>query len=76
MYTTNKQLPTAVRDKLPDQAQTIYRKTFNSAWDHYKDPEDRESGSREEVAHKVAWSSVKQSYHKDEEDHWDKRSNL
>jgi cation transport regulator len=58
-------LPKSVRDALPKHGQEIYRAAFNNAWDQYADPEDREGkDSREEVAHKVAWSAVKQKYEK------------
>lgn len=69
-YTDNKDLPDNVRGNLPSHGQTIYRKAFNSAWEQYAEPEDRRGDdSREEVAHKVAWSAVKNSYHK-EGDQW------
>ncbi len=65
-YSKNSELPDNVKDNLPSHAQEIYRKAFNSAWDEYKDPDDRRGNdSREEVAHKVAWSAVKKEYHKD-----------
>lgn len=65
-YSKNSELPDNVKDNLPSHAQEIYRKAFNSAWDEYKDPDDRRGDdSREEVAHKVAWSAVKKEYHKD-----------
>jgi cation transport regulator len=64
-YDSNDDLPDAVRDNLPAHAQTIYREAFNSAWEQYKDPDERRGDdSREEVAHKIAWSAVKQSYEK------------
>jgi cation transport regulator len=54
-----------VQGSLPKQAQEIYRRVFNSAWNEYADPKRRRSGaSREETAHKVAWSAVKESYEK------------
>ncbi|ACV27589.1 ChaB family protein [Kangiella koreensis] len=66
-YQSNDELPESVRNNLPKHAQDIYRKAFNSAWDEYKNPEDRRGNdSREEVAHKVAWSAVKNEYHKEE----------
>ena len=65
-YNTLNQLPDSVKDNLPKHAQEIYKEAFNSAWDEYADPDDRRGDdSREEVAHKVAWSAVKQKYHKD-----------
>ncbi len=60
-------LPDSVRDNLPEHAQEIYMEAFNSAWDQYDEPEERRGdASREETAHKVAWSAVKKVYEKDE----------
>jgi cation transport regulator len=68
-YERNADLPKSVRDHLPAHAQTIYREAFNSAFDQYKDAEDRRGdASREETAHKVAWSAVKQKYRKKGDD--------
>ena len=73
-YDRNADLPRQVRDALPDDAQTIYRSAFNHAWDQYADEEDRKGdASREETAHRVAWSAVKQSYTK-EGDRWVKKN--
>lgn len=64
-YQHNSDLPDSVRSNLPEHGQEIYRKAFNSAWDQYQQPEDRKGdASREETAHKVAWSAVKNQYHK------------
>ncbi len=64
-YNHNSDLPDNVRSNLPEHGQEIYRKAFNSAWDQYKQPEDRQGDAdREETAHKVAWSAVKNEYHK------------
>jgi cation transport regulator len=66
-YKNNNELPDSVKDNLPEHAQDIYREAYNSAWDQYKDPEDRRGdASREETAHRVAWSAVKNDYEKDE----------
>ncbi|WP_179223447.1 ChaB family protein [Klebsiella quasipneumoniae] len=47
---------------------------FNSAWDQYKDKDDRrDDASREETAHKVAWAAVKNSYEKGDDDKWHKK---
>ncbi|HCH35019.1 MAG: Transporter [Candidatus Saccharibacteria bacterium GW2011_GWC2_48_9] len=65
------ELPDNVKNVLPAHAQDIYKEAFNSAYDEYKDPEDRRGDtSREEVAHRVAWSAVKQKYHKSDDDTW------
>lgn len=70
-YSKNSELPETVRDKVPEHGQDIYRKAFNSAWEQYKDPsERREDTSREETAHRVAWSAVKNEYEKDSGGNW------
>jgi cation transport regulator len=64
-YDHNADLPDSVRDNLPEHAQAIYREAFNSAFEEYKSGRDRRGdASREETAHKVAWSAVKQKYEK------------
>ncbi len=66
-YKTTKDLPERVRENLPAHAQEIYLEAFNNAWDQYAKPEDRRGdATREETAHKVAWSAVKKVYEKDE----------
>lgn len=58
-------LPDSVKHVLPKHAQEIYLAAFNNAWSEYKEEKDRRGDdSREEVAHKVAWSAVKQNYKK------------
>lgn len=70
-YSTISELPDSVKNVLPKHAQDIYKEAFNSAWDEYKDPEDRRGDAdREETAHKVAWSAVKNSYEKGDDDKW------
>ena len=67
-YDKNKELPESVRNVLPSHGQEIYRKAYNSAWEQYKDPEDRRGDdSREEVSHQVAWAAVKKVYRKDDD---------
>ncbi len=64
-YEKKSELPKQVRDNLPSEAQTIFKKSYNNAWDQYKDPKKRRgSDSREEVSQKVAWSAVKKEYKK------------
>lgn len=74
-YDSRSQLPDSVRDNLPAHAQDIYKEAFNSAWEEYADPDDRRGDdSREEVAHKVAWSAVKNEYEKDGDGIWKRKS--
>jgi cation transport regulator len=74
-YKKLKDLPESIQKNLPEHAQEIYMEAFNNAWDQYARPEDRKGGaSREETAHKVAWSAVKQIYEKDEKSGmWEKK---
>jgi cation transport regulator len=70
-YEKCSELPDSVQNVLPKDAQQIYMAAFNSAWDDYKDPDNRDSDdSREEVAHKVAWAAVKQRYSKNDVGDW------
>lgn len=63
-YTTNQDLPKSITDHLPQQAQTIFRKAFNSAYQEY---------STEEQAFKVAWAAVKKVYEKNDLGFWVKK---
>lgn len=72
-YDKKKDLPEDVRDALPKKAQEIYKEAFNSAWEQVADPEDRRGDqSREETAHQIAWSAVKNEYEK-VDDKWKKK---
>lgn len=73
-YNSTNALPDNVRNVLPAHAQEIYKEAFNSAWQQYRDPDDRRGDdSREETVHKVAWAAVKQSYRKGDDDRWHKK---
>lgn len=63
-YKSVQDLPKGVQNSLPEKAQEIYKEAFNNAWDQYEKPSDRrnENDSQEDVAHRVAWSAVKQKY--------------
>ncbi|MBL8159637.1 putative cation transport regulator ChaB [Candidatus Saccharibacteria bacterium] len=70
-YSQLSKLPDSVQSVLPQHAQSIYKEAFNSAYDEYKDPDDRRGDSdREETAHRVAWSAVKKKYHKGDDGKW------
>lgn len=73
-YTTINELPEGVRNALPPHAQDIYKEAFNSVYDTYDEPnERRENDTREETAHKVAWSAVKKAgYEKGDDTKWRK----
>ncbi len=68
VYNRNEDLPESVRNVLPDHAQEIYKDAFNSAWEQYDEPHERQGNrTREETAHAVAWNAVKKVYEKDED---------
>lgn len=70
-YENTAELPESVKNSLPNKGQKMYKEAFNNAWDQYKDPEDRrKSDNREETAHRVAWSAVKQKYEKSAKGEW------
>jgi len=64
-YARNSDLPEAVRNSLPDAAQTMWRTVFNSALQTYEGNETR--------AFQSAWAAVKKRYVK-QGDQWVKRS--
>ena len=73
-YKSNSELPETVKENLPEHGQDIYREAFNSAWEEYKEPSERRGeATREETAHKVAWSAVKRVYEKDSRGKWVKK---
>lgn len=73
-YQSISQLPDAVRDHVPKHGQDIYKDAFNSAWDEYADPKARRGdASREQVAHQVAWSAVKDVYEKGDDGDWHRK---
>jgi len=74
-YTSTNELPDSVKNVLPEHARDIYKEAFNSAYDEYKNEENRrDDASREEVAHRVAWSAVKKAGYKKGDGKWHKSS--
>lgn len=73
-YHDRSELSESVTNVLPAHAQDIYKEAFNSAYDEYKDANDRRGDEdRETTAHKVAWAAVKKSYEKGADDKWHKK---
>lgn len=73
-YKTINELPESVQNVLPKHAQDIYKEAFGNAYEQYDKPGERRGDeSREEAAHKVAWSAVKKAgYSKGSDDKWHK----
>lgn len=55
-------LPDTIQDTLPAEAQEIYLKTYNKAWENYAEEEEPGEQSREAVAHRDAWTAVKKEF--------------
>jgi cation transport regulator len=74
-YETIADLPPTLKRVLPKEAQEIYLKAFNGAFEEYKEPVKRRFGEPlEEVAIKIAWSAVKKIYEKNDNGSWVKKS--
>jgi len=57
--------PKSIQKSLPEHAQEIYLAAYNNTSEQYTDPDKRRGKvSLEEIAHKVAWATVKKEYHK------------
>jgi cation transport regulator len=67
-YRTVQDLPSNLRELLPQHAQEIFLKAFNSAWEEYQERSNRpESISQEEMAFRVAWNAAKEKYTKNKQ---------
>jgi len=64
-YPSNDNLPPAVRNHLPPDAQDIYREAFNHAWTVYA-----RFVRCEQIAHRTAWAAVKRRFHKGPDGQW------
>jgi cation transport regulator len=64
-YQSINELPNNIKTPLPEHAQEIWKEAFNSAYEDHKDEKNAE-----ETAIKIAWSAVKNSYHKNEDGEW------
>lgn len=64
-YRDIKQLPSRVKDNLPENAQEIFKDAFNNAEKEYH---------KEESAFRVAWSAVKHEYEKGTDGKWHKKT--
>jgi|AntRauTorckE6833_2_1112554.scaffolds.fasta_scaffold00029_69 cation transport regulator len=70
-YDSIQELPEKVRSVLPEHAQNIYKEVYNSAHAQYTYPEDHAAdASREETAARVAWSTDKEKYEKNDDGTW------
>jgi len=64
-YATNADLLDAIRDELPDDAQTIYREEWNAAYEKY--------GGDKSKAIRLSWTAVKKEY-EETDGNWTKKN--
>lgn len=63
-YSKIDELPSEVREKLPEHAQQIFLAAFNGA---------QSDGMDEEAAKRVGWNSLKQEYEQGEDGTWQRK---
>ena len=63
-YESTSDLPSTMRDVLPERAQGIYLRAYNQAWDEYQ--EGHGYLSRDGVAHQRGWTCVQHEYAQDQ----------
>lgn len=68
-YDNLQALPKGVADNLPLHAQEIYKSTFNNAIKDHAGEKDAES-----IAHRIAWSAVKQTYEQNGSGKWQRKA--
>ncbi|HWQ89717.1 MAG TPA: ChaB family protein [Desulfitobacteriaceae bacterium] len=61
-YVTNEDLPKPVRDHLPHEAQSTWRKIFNAAWEQYNGDEAK--------AFATAWAGLRRAGWNKKGDKW------
>ncbi len=66
-YKNLQSLPKGVGDNLPLHAQEIYLSTYNNAFEDHKSEPDSKG-----IAHRIAWSAVKQTYEQTGTGSWQK----
>jgi cation transport regulator len=66
-YETISDLPEAITDALPEGAQEIYLEAYKRNWESYDEKAESGDMSRHAVAHRNAWSAIKEEYVHDEE---------
>lgn len=71
-YQKNSDLPSHIKEDLPINAQDIYRKAFNEAWESYDEPRAvvNVEQSRLAMAEKAAWAAVNERFYFNEFEEW------
>ncbi len=73
MYKDTAELPDSIRNSLPADAQKVYMKVFNSAWEQYEADGNIEGHDEmRATAHQVAWDAIREKYEQ-VNGHWEKK---
>jgi len=64
-YQSVSELPPPVKDNLPTEAEKIFMKAYNSAWEQHGKEKDAEI-----TCNSIAWAAVKRGYKKNAEGKW------
>ena len=66
-----RELPEALQQMLPLDAQEMYLETYNKVWRDYRAGKVAYyAGSRQEVAHRKAWAKVRQNFYRATSGDW------
>jgi cation transport regulator len=72
-YETKEDLPKSLRDWLPEEAQELYLKVYQKAWNGYEEEEGGQL-SRDSVANRDAMAAVRREFVEDQQTHeWYRR---
>lgn len=69
-FITNSDLPPDIQEELPEEAQTLYRETFNR---NFPISRDKIVSGSEGIAHQAAWRAVQREYRQEEDGVWKKK---
>jgi cation transport regulator len=64
-FKSKEELPKLIQIALPEDAQELYLKAYNKAWNTYE-PETYPGKARDKVAHQAGWAAVEEEYVHDE----------
>jgi cation transport regulator ChaB len=68
-YESQQDLPEALQDVLPEEAQKLYLEVYQEAWDSYEEEEGGEL-SRDGVAHRQAMHAVRSNFVQAKDGKW------
>lgn len=67
LYKSREELPENIREALPEEAQNLYIKAYNSAYKDHQDSQRPAHVSLHQIANEQAWKVVGREWQKDTE---------